>query len=199
MEVGIHHFHGIPAHVVLLHRQVAALVAVGTDRLAGLQLESGEEQPDIVGGNGVGDRPAAFGHFDSRLDGLHFVGEQSDDPAAGVAEAEVQAAVGVALDAEVAVVTLNGAEEEFQAAVHAGNAQRATLFGTDIGFLGAEPDIESALVIADLCLSGDGDFGAPQQGVNGQRFNGGKIRGIVGAGDGLFSHGEHSFLCFSLS
>ena len=152
---------GIPAEVMLVDRQIAALIEVGADVLAGLGGERREEPADKGEGDAVGDLPAVF-----RLEDLRgkyrSLREQADQIVAVTAEAQIKAAGGGKLNVEVAVVSLHRAEEEFQAAVLAGRTERSLLFGTDLRFHGAEADVQGGIVVAELGLGGDVRLGAPE-------------------------------------
>ena len=135
--------------------QITALVAVGPHSDAGSKPVFGEEETDELQRNTVGECPAIFSTLCRDIkELLHLLGNYLHPPVASGAEAQMDAAIGVDLHVEIAVI-FAGSEEELHTAVAAHRVQQARQRRTDVLFLRLHAHVEVFAVVAQLRLRRD--------------------------------------------
>ena len=180
-----------------LHSAVAAFEAVCPEGGAGGKLKFGEDEVDEGEGDFVEDFPAVVGTLAAifkQCNGILRL--QPDIQLVTAAQAQIDAAVGIPFEVEIAVAAGVRAEEEFHTAVKAHHGHGAAFLRTDMLLHDTLVHVDGGIVIAQLLGHAYVCVRQPQNAVDSQ---GGDIAPVGCAGnalDPIFFHSGNLLLFF---
>ena len=148
--------HGIPGKVERRLSEIRTGKAIGADGIAGLGFKSGEEPTDEPIGNLIEQLPASFGTFGGGEEKLIYIFRDQPHKIRNTgADAKVHAGIEIELKIHVSGIVFQGLEEELQAAVFAGRADRASFLSADGGKLRPKMNMKCIIAPTNLCPGTD--------------------------------------------